>query len=97
MQYQNTEVTNIYEEEHEKIYNWLEDTAGSQVATVLRAVCRALRNNTELENCNHLDENVRLTAHEQLELGHQAFIGGWWNRKWCYIQQSYATHNNCRQ
>ena len=84
---QNTDVTKVYKEEHEKLYNWLEGTAGSQVAAALRAVCQALREETDLEDCDHLEENVRMAAHEQLALGQRAFIGGWWIRKWRYIQQ----------
>ena len=93
---QNTDITKVYEEEHEKNYNWLEGTAGSQVATALRAVCQALREETELEKCDHLEANIRMVAHEQIALGQRAFIGGWWSRKWRYIQQRYATRNNCR-
>ena len=93
----NADITSIYEEERNNISNWIEGTAGSQVATAITSVVQALRNETELQNCDHLDDYIREAAEEQLELGQRAFVGGWWSRKWRYAQQSYASRNNYRR
>ena len=71
-------------------------TSGHHVEYAFREISKALRMQTDLQNCEDLDDKIREVAINQVALGQRAFLGGLWNRTWIRIQVSHAIRNKHR-